>query len=216
MNYLYIDTSSSYLYTGIVSNNSLIAYCNKELGHDMSKFALASIEQMFDKSGLKPDDIDKIIVVSGPGSFTGIRIGMTFAKIFAWSKNIEITSITSLDAMATSTTSSKIKVPIIDARRGYVYSGVYYDEKILLSNKYIKLADLITYLDTLNDEYVFITNDIKYKEYFHQKYNPDILKIINRYKDKEAINPHKIEPTYLKLTEAEENLKEVVYDKETN
>lgn len=206
MKILYIDTSTSYLYAGISILNELVASCKIKFNTDLSKYTLSEVNKLFQKANLKPNDIDKIIVVSGPGSFTGIRIGMTIAKIFAWSLNKEITTITSLEAMAISTESNKIKVPILDARRGYVYAGVYQNEKNILENQYICLETLEKYLKELNKEYIYITNDDKISYPNTYKYDPDILKIINFYKDKTSINPHLVEPTYLKLTEAEENL----------
>ena len=212
MTIFYIDTSSSTLYSGIYSNNSLKAYVKKPLGKDMSKYALNEVNLMFERVNLKPNDIDKIIVVSGPGSFTGIRIGMTIAKIFAFSLKKEITTISSLEAMMLSVNTDKIKVPIIDARRGYVYAGVYKNNNILKENQYIKLDELMSFLDSLNEEYIFITNDSKLDNLNRVKYSPDILNIIKNVKDKENINPHLVEPVYLKLTEAEENLGSIVYD----
>ena len=93
MNYLYIDTSSSYLYAGIVKENELLSSIKQDFGSELSKYTISEIDKLFKKCNFKPNDIDKIIVVSGPGSFTGIRIGMTFSKIFAWSLNKEITTI---------------------------------------------------------------------------------------------------------------------------
>ena len=212
MKSLYIDTSSSYLYSGIVEKRELLAECKINYGKDLSKFALSEIKNMFKKTNLSPVDIDKIIVVSGPGSFTGIRIGMTFAKIFAWSLNKKITTISSLDAMSSSINSNKLIVPVIDARRGYVYAGVYENDELILENQYIKLEDLINYLKTLNKEYIFVTNNDNLKLDNIIKYNPNILKIVLKYQEKESINPHLVEPNYLKLVEAEENLRNLKND----
>ena len=84
MKILYIDTSTNYLYAGIVINHELLSEVKKNFTHDLSKYALYEISKMLEKCNLQPNDIDKIIVVNGPGSFTGIRIGMTIAKIFAF------------------------------------------------------------------------------------------------------------------------------------
>jgi tRNA threonylcarbamoyladenosine biosynthesis protein TsaB len=125
MKYLYIDTSSSYLYTSIVENDKVISEIREEDGQTLSKVALPRIVSMFEENNLKPIDIDRIIVVNGPGSFTGIRIGLTIAKIYAWSLDIPITTILSLEAMAVSSNKDKVHVPIIDARRGYVFTAIY-------------------------------------------------------------------------------------------
>ena len=94
---LYIDTSSNFLYTGIVDNNKLIAEIKKEFGHNLSEVALPEIVSMFEENKISSKDIDKIIVVNGPGSFTGIRIGITIAKVYAWSLNVPITTITNIN-----------------------------------------------------------------------------------------------------------------------
>lgn len=211
MKVFYIDTSSSYLYSGIVSDNILLASTKINFEKDLSKYTLAEVEKLFKDSSLTPNNIDKIIVVSGPGSFTGIRIGMTLAKIFAWSLKKEITTITSLDAMSSSVDTNKLKVPVIDARRGYVYAGIYENDDIILENCYIKLDNLKEKLNELKKEYVFITNNNLSLENT-LNYDPDILRIVNKYKNKESINPHLVEPSYFKLTEAEENLGNISYD----
>lgn len=212
MKCFYIDTSSSYLYIGLLNDTNLITTFKKKYNTDLSKYALQEVANLFQEANIEPKEIDKIIVVSGPGSFTGIRIGMTIAKIFAWSLKKEITSITSLDAMSISIKTSKLKVPIIDARRGYVYAGIYENDKTILKNQYIKLEELENKLKLLNKEYIYITNDEKTKLENTLKYDPDILEIINKFKNKKAINPHLIEPTYFKLTEAEEKQGNKIYD----
>src|SRR5574344_1544998 len=125
MRVLYIDTSSSYLYSGIVEDEILLSSTILDLGQDLSKYALPKIANMFKENNLKPGDIDKIIAVNGPGSFTGIRIGLTIAKVYAFSLKIPITSITSLEAMAASCKEKKVLIPMIDARRNYSYAAIY-------------------------------------------------------------------------------------------
>ncbi len=213
MKIFYIDTSSSYLYAGIAQDNKLLAIVKKDFQKELSKYTLSEVAKLFKAVNLNPHDIDKIIVVNGPGSYTGIRIGMTFAKIYAWAFHIPITTISSLDAMALSVETSKLVVPVIDARRNYVYAGIYANNSLIFKNQYIKLSNLIKYLDSLNQDYVFVTNDLNLKLSNSKSYTPDILKIILSFKNKENINPHLVEPNYLKLTEAEENLKELAnYD----
>ncbi|MBR3660569.1 MAG: tRNA (adenosine(37)-N6)-threonylcarbamoyltransferase complex dimerization subunit type 1 TsaB [Bacilli bacterium] len=212
MTYFYIDTSSSYLYSGIVKDGKVLAEIKQDFNKELSKYTVSEIEKLFKESNLKPIDIDKIIVVAGPGSFTGIRIGMTFAKIFAWSYSIDITTITSLEAMQASINSKKVLVPLIDARRGYVYAGVYKNGKVLLKDQYIELLKLEDFLNNLGEDYFYITNDKKFTYENKFGYNPDILNITMMYKDNKAINPHLVEPIYLKLTEAEENLGSMIYD----
>lgn len=207
MRILYIDTSSSYLYAGIVLNRKLTSEVKKEFGHSLSEEALPSIVSLFKKENLLAKDIDKIIVVNGPGSFTGIRIGITIAKVFAWDLNIPITSISALESMSLSSTSDKLHVPIINARRNYVFGAIYSkDNNVMLKPTHIKLEDLL--VDLADKDYVFISNDEFDELKDIEPYDPDIEKIVNHFENKEPINPHAINPEYLKLTEAEESKKD--------
>lgn len=199
---LYIDTSSSYLYAGIIKDSNLLVEVNENLGYNLSEMALPKIVEMFEKTKLNASDIDKIIVVNGPGSFTGIRVGLTIAKVFAWSLNIPITTITSLEAMAASVNDNRLLVPIIDARHGFVYAAIYEEDSVLLSPSYIKLEELYR---KISRECIFITNDSIELNSKKCNYIPNILTIVNNYVDKEAINAHMVNPEYLKLTAAEEN-----------
>ena len=205
MRTLYIDTSSSYLYTAIVEDNKLLGEVKEEFGQSLSEVALPKIVSVFTENNIKPEQIDKIIVVNGPGSFTGIRIGITIAKVYSWSLNIPITTITSLEAMALSSDEEKVHVPMINARRGYVYTAIYdKDYKELLKPQHMKLEDLQEKLQTI-DEYEFISND-KFDGIENIKeYNPNLEKVVNYFKDKENVNPHAVNPEYLKLTAAEES-----------
>ena len=204
MKYLYIDTSSSFLYAAILENDNIISKVCEDYGQSLSEIALPKIAAMFEENNINPKEIDKIIVVNGPGSFTGIRIGITIAKVYAWSLKIKITTISSLEAMAISNNSDKVKVPIINARRGYVYGAIYANDKEILKPQHIKLEELQNKLRDIND-YIYISND-EFEDIDNiEKYEPDYIKIVNKYKDKEEINPHLVNPEYLKLTAAEES-----------
>ncbi len=203
MTIFYIDTTSKYLYTGIVKDNILLIDKKKDLGKDLSVYTVDEVSKMFDEVKLTPSDIDKIIVVNGPGSFTGIRIGVTLAKIFAWGLNKKITTITSLEAMAESIETKKIIVPIINARRDACYASIIDNGNVLLEGEYLSIEKLKLFLMGIGREYVFVSNDTFRFE--TEKYVPNILKIVLKYQNREDINPHLVNPLYLKLTEAEEN-----------
>ena len=123
---LYLDTSSSYLYSALFNDDKIIDSLNLNLSKDLSSKALSLINEMLKKNNVFFNDLKKIIVVNGPGSFTGVRVGLTISKVLAWSLDIPIITISSLEAMALS---SNLKegyvVPMIDARRNYYYSGIF-------------------------------------------------------------------------------------------
>ena len=206
MRVLYIDTSSSYLYSAIVEDEKLIASVSEDYGQSLSEIALPKIVEMFNENKLSPKDVDKIIVVDGPGSFTGIRIGITIAKVYAWSLNIPITTITSLEAMSISSKEKKIHVPMINARRGYVYAAIYDEnQKVIHKPEHMKWDDVEKEIHNLNSVEI-ISNDEYDWDVETVPYQPDFVKIVETFKEKEPMNPHAVNPEYLKLTEAEEKL----------
>ena len=205
MKTLYIDTSSSFLYAGILEDTKVLQEVKKEFGQDLSKEALPEIDKLFKKTKLNPKDINRIIVVNGPGSFTGIRIGITIAKTYAWALNLDIITVNSLEAMSISCEEKINHVPILDARRGYVFAAIYdKDSNIILKPQHILLEELQKELNKI-DEYVVISNDEIDEFDDKSKYNPNISKIVEKVNNRKPINPHAVNPEYLKLTEAEEN-----------
>lgn len=204
---LYLDTSSSFLYTAIIKDDISIAEIKEELGNNLSSHTLPRIEELFKVKGISVDDIEKIIVVNGPGSFTGVRIGLTISKTLAWAKKIPIIPISSLEAMALSVDGEyNYVVPAIDARRNFVYASIYdnINNNFVMNEKYISMDTLNIALESLSGNICFITNDIIDSKYDREPYDPKIEKIVNTVKNREPVNPHSIDANYLKMTEAEE------------
>ena len=199
----YIDTSSPYLYAALYQNGEVINARKSFLSKDLSTFTVDEVSKMFSEAKIEPRDIKKIIVVNGPGSFTGIRIGITLAKLMAFCLNIPITTISSLEAMKESISTDKLIVPILNARRNACYAAIYNGDNCLQDGMYMTIEKLNLMLMGLNKDYVFVSND---KFAFEtEKYEPDFKKIIDKYKDRDVIPAHLVNPNYLKLTEAEEN-----------
>jgi tRNA threonylcarbamoyladenosine biosynthesis protein TsaB len=135
-----------------------------------------------------------------------VRIGVTISKTFAWSLNKKVIPISSLEVLASTKADKNIIVGAIDARRDYVYAGVYDAElNIKYPDKYILIEELKKLL--VEEDYYVVTDDEI--NGFENKLNSniDVLKIINKHKNDMPVNPHKLNPNYLKITEAEANLK---------
>lgn len=197
MKSLFIDTSSSNVTIKIIENDNIVASFYDFIKDDISSKILPIIESLFKEVNFKINEIEKIYVVNGPGSFTGIRIGVTIAKVLASQLNIEVCPISSLEYQASGTDDSSIV--LIDARRGFVYAGAY-DSNLncLLNDQYISYESI---------NFTLYNKVISYDDFNSIKPTPDTLKIITKYKNK-GINAHKLKPNYLKLTEAEEKLKD--------
>lgn len=192
---LFLDTSTNVFNTVLLKDNKVIDSFTKEYDKDLSKEALFRIKEMLDKNNLKPNDLDEIVCVRGPGSFTGLRIGVTIAKTIAYFLNKNLYSVSSLEVMATST-KGKVIVPIIDARRGYVYAAVYNDNyNTLMEEAYIKKEELDKIAKTFSNDITYVEND----------FTSNIV-LLYKCSFKKEENPINFEPNYLKKPEAEEKL----------
>ena len=204
---LFIDTCTKYLILALYKNNEIIEYFQMEADNNLSVLLLPKIDELLKKSNLEIKDVDKIYVSNGPGSFTGIRIGVTTAKTIAYGLNKEINTVSELEVLASVDTNKKYIVPLIDARRNYVYTGMYNNNlNIEIENKYIDLDEFYNFLSknyNIND-ILFVSNDSLNINTEVPKIN--IWKIIEKHRKDESMNPHLVNPNYLKLTEAEEKL----------
>lgn len=203
MTVLYLDTSSSYFYSAIYKDEKILASQTVLLEKDMSSQALPLLKDMLEIANIFPSEVDKIIVCNGPGSFTGIRIGITIAKVYAWALNKEITVISALEAMALSSSSSLI-LPIIDARRGYVYGALYNENEVLIEPGHYSLEQLLSNASQYGT--FTVTTNNHFPELETVPYEPDYMKIIEACLERPAVSPHLVNPVYLKRTEAEEKL----------
>ena len=188
MKYLFIDTCSNCLIISTIINNKLDYFFIDKNNNDTS----SKVMKVLKEAVCDINTVDKIFVVNGPGSFTGIRVGVTIAKTIGFCLNIPIIKLSELDLLATTKTDTKYNVSLIDARRGYVYAGIY--DK-----------DLNCYLE---DQHILL-NDIKYPDSYTiiDNYdNIDLIKMIKKHEFDDPINPHDLKPNYLKRTEAEEKL----------
>ncbi len=197
---LLIDTCTNRIILAIADDSTVFSFCNELLDNQMSNVIMEKIEKCFEEAQIEPSEIDRILVASGPGSYTGIRIGVTIAKTFAWALKKEIVPISALEVMVSGFSREKLLVPYIDARRNAVFGAIYDNNlKPVLKDQYILFDDLKAELK--DKEYILVSDDGDIKPEI------DILKIIKKYKDSKGVNPHSLNPVYLKNTEAEEKLK---------
>lgn len=201
---LFMDTHSKDLNIGLVNDNTLLDEIKIKDLETHSNLFLCKVEEILNTNNLISNDIDRIVVVNGPGSFTGIRIAVTIAKVFAWGLKKEIVTISSLKAYALSTKFDGFIIPVIDARRGYVYGAIYdNDFNEVLEEQYILLSELIDKANSLDGKKKFV-GICNIENIDVIKPDLDILSIVNYCKNLSSMNCHAVNPNYLKRTEAEE------------
>lgn len=206
---LFIDTCTSVLTIALIKDNTLL-YNSSLSSNEHSKYAMIEIEKALNIANITSKEVNKIVVTNGPGSFTGIRIGVTIAKTFAWCEKINVCALSTLKAFAISSNYDGYCVPLIDARRNYVFSGIYNDKYTeVFDDSYIKLDEIIEKSNKFTN-ILFVTNDCLD---LYSKYNLNIqsvvidpLKICNYLQNDIGISPIEVLPIYLKKTEAEERL----------
>lgn len=199
---LFIDTCDTEYIVSIIKDNETLFFFKSENSKDLSTKLLKKIDEAFHNINLSIQDVDKIFVTNGPGSFTGIRVGVTVAKTLAYSLKKDIYTLSRLECMASTKCNTDIIVPYIDARRDYVFAGIY-DQNLncLMKDNYLSKDCL---LEKINDQEVTF---ISCQNLIDGSVPPnvDVVKILEHHKSDSKINPHSVKPNYLKKTEAEEN-----------
>ena len=125
MKILAIDTSSKICSISILDNNNIIAEKHNDEETTHSQKLMPLINDILNENNLTLDDINLLACCQGPGSFTGIRIGISTVKAFADVKNIPIIGVTSLESLAYNIKENSIIATIIDAKNENVYFAMY-------------------------------------------------------------------------------------------
>ncbi len=126
MKVLGIDTSAGVASVAITENGKILSSFTLDSGNTHSKTLLPMIEASFDALSIGASDVDLFAVSSGPGSFTGVRIGAATAKGLAHPHNTPCIGVSSLEAMAENLRSLKgIICPVINARSSRVYCAIF-------------------------------------------------------------------------------------------
>lgn len=178
---LFIDTHDELITIALKNNDELYTKTQRsEYAH--SVYTMPLIEEIFKENNLEIKDLTKIIVVNGPGSFTGIRIGLSVAKTIAYALKISINTISSLTAYLVSNDIQGNKKAVIEDNKGYYVSVFDKDNKVILEETYVE-----------EDTY----------DYPQVEEKLDVNKIIDYCKDMKSENPHFIKANYIKKIEVE-------------
>lgn len=130
MKILGIDTSTSCGSIGLIDGNSFIAEYLLDIPVTHSERLLSAIEHVLKQAGYSAQDLDGWAISLGPGSFTGLRIGVSTIKGLAFATQKPVAGVPTLDALASNISPTPYLIcPILDARKGEVYTAFYHYEK---------------------------------------------------------------------------------------
>lgn len=144
---LFLDTSTKYLCIGIAKDNEIIYKFQQEAIKKQSELTIPFLQQALKENNLSLSDVEEVNVTIGPGSFTGIRIGMCIAKVLASLNNIPLKAISSLNAYA----SLGKKIVILDAKAKRVYLGIYNNNQKVIDETVVEIERLKELLNVYND-----------------------------------------------------------------
>lgn len=226
---LSLETSTKTCSVALVEDDAILGEItiNSDVTH--SQKLLPAVDMLL-KSLEKPlEDVKLIGVAVGPGSFTGLRIGISTAKGLAYGKKIPVVGVSTLKALALlGSSENQTIVPILNARRNQVYTGIFQREgsggiHTFYQDNVIKLDELIAKVEQVDGELLFIGDGVpvfkdKIEELIGERaqfmpqfnYMPRASSVgilaIKEYKDHGQGDIYKVKPEYLRLSEAERNL----------
>lgn len=202
---LFIDTSMKNVSISIIKDNKILSIIQEDIACEHSKYATYFLKKVLEEAKIDANDIDNIYVVNGPGSFTGVRIGVTIAKTYGYLINKEIIPVSSLKALALSSNNNNIIMSVITATKNNYYVGIYdnnYNDIIL--EQFVSKDKLLEIIKEYKVDNI-VSND--FNVVGTHKFNKTIMNvvnIVNYYQDKNKINYHALVPNYLKLPQAME------------
>ena len=127
---LAFETSAKAGSVALMDDSRLLGESYQNTGLTHSQTLLQMAQQLLAGCGKKPGDVTAVAVAQGPGSFTGVRIGVAAAKGFSWGSEIPCHGVSTLEAMAKQLGIWQGYVcPVMDARRGQVYNAVFHMEQ---------------------------------------------------------------------------------------
>ena len=222
MKILAIDTSTSHSSCAVMDDNNIVGdfSINQSMSHN--EILLVMVDEMLKKLNIDIEDIDLFVAVTGPGSFTGIRIGVTVVKALAMALNKPIVAVNTLEALSFGVFSDKKKIPLIDARGERVYYGVYEG----INNENIVAPALLTIDELLEEfsdkgEFIFVGDCVNlYKDRILENKNFEITPAClnscisknacvigkQKYERGDISDCFSLSPEYVRLSQAQRDL----------
>ena len=221
---LAFETSAKAGSVALMDEKKLLGESYQNTGLTHSQTLLTMAEDLLESCGYTPKDVTAVAVAAGPGSFTGVRIGVAAAKGFAWGGELPCYGVSTLEAMA-----KQIGIwqgyicPVMDARRNQVYNALFHADKGVLrricEDRAIALSDLETEIKNLQEP-VFLVGDGSILCYntliesvpnlvcpqehkMHQRACGVALVAKERIERGETGNAAALAPNYLRLSQAE-------------
>lgn len=152
-----LDSSNTKLTVGLAEDKKLIDFISYEAWQQQSEYMIEELNKLLDKHNYTKNNIKDIIVAVGPGSYTGVRISITIAKVMALALNIPVYEVSSLRILKDGDEPS---VCLINARSGRSYMGVYRGQEVIEPDTIKTNEEVVEYINS-HDDYS-IMGDVRY------------------------------------------------------
>ena len=206
---LFFDTSSDLLKVSLIKENKIIFDKELHTKNDHSSYLVPTIDEAFKSNNIDFKELDEIIVGNGPGSFTGTRISIAVAKTYAFSFNIPVYMISSLEELIYDNDGYDFYVPIIEEKKDNLYFSIFdKDKKRVMDDTYSSTEYMYKKLEELEGKILLISlSNKEYEKYDTIKASINALNIMKNIEvNNEKVNPHLLKPNYIKKIEAEAKL----------
>ena len=179
---LFIDTHSKNVLIILFKDGKTVTCENLETKNKHSEVAMPTIDKVLKESNVDVSELSEIVVVNGPGSFTGERIAVTIGKTIAYCLNIPIKVIDALTIIAINVDADK-KIVALEDRTGAFVGTFDKDNKVIEDLQYMNNS---IYKDYKSNNNIITDIDIDYE------------KVISYVGGLESLNPHEVKPLYIK------------------
>lgn len=162
MKLLAIDTSGPVCGVAVAEDTRILSEMTVLNKRTHSANLMPMIENVLQSAGMTLNDIDRIAAVTGPGSFTGIRIGISTVKGLTHGANKPCVAVDALEALANGVGAfDGVVCPIQDARAGQVYGAAFRNGKRVMEDTAIRLEDFVRTLSTLGNRFLFTGDGVE-------------------------------------------------------
>lgn len=185
MKILAIDSTANTSTVALLENEALLGIYTANTKNTHSETLLPMVKHLLLTLNVSNDQIDAYAVSNGPGSFTGVRIGVATVKGLAFGKNKKCVEVSTIEALAQNLEGFEgVICPIMNARRGQVYTGAFLNGKRIIDDTCMMLDDLIPMLESYNEKIYFAGDGyslIENKKIANLQSTPEMLRYQNAF-----------------------------------
>lgn len=223
MKILGIETSGPVGSVALCEDLEVLAERSFEKGMRHGRALVSSLEDIFTRLGLEPAETDLIAVSHGPGSYTGLRVGVTCAKVLAYTLGKPLVAVSTLDVLAENAPPGETSIcPVLDARRKQVYACIYKRSDVAWERASQPMVVCPEKLLEILPKPILIFGDgaVRYKEVFNSdgvslgsaEMGIARARMVARlgkgaFDRGETTDPYQLQPLYMRIPEAEEKWK---------